>query len=144
MNLQNFLRILRTRWIPVVAAIVVALLGTVIVTATTTPLYKSSTRLFVSTYAGTSLTDAYQGNLFSQERINSYTVLLTGEVLAQRTVDALHLDMSAQALRKEVTARSKAGTVLIDVDVLDPSPVRARDIANTLSNEFVTMVKELE
>ncbi len=144
MNLQNILRILRTRWIPVVAAVVVALLGTVIITATTTPLYKSSTRLFVSTYAGTSLTDAYQGNLFSQERINSYTVLLTGEVLAQRTVDALHLDMSPQALRKEVTARSKAGTVLIDVDVLDPSPVRARDIANTLSNEFVAMVKELE
>ncbi|BBX85809.1 chromosome partitioning protein [Mycolicibacterium aubagnense] len=65
-------------------------------------------------------------------------------MLAQRTVDALHLDMSAQALRKEVTARSKAGTVLIDVDVLDPSPVRARDIANTLSSEFVAMVKQLE
>ncbi|TLH70184.1 polysaccharide biosynthesis tyrosine autokinase [Mycolicibacterium aubagnense] len=144
MNLQNILRILRTRWIPIAAAIVVTVLGTVIITATTTPLYKSSTRLFVSTYAGTSLTDTYQGNLFSQERINSYTVLLTGDVLAQRTVDALHLDMSAQALRKEVTARSKAGTVLIDVDVLDPSPVRARDIANTLSSEFVAMVKQLE
>lgn len=144
MNLQNVLRILRTRWIPVVATIVVALLGTIVITATTTPLYKSSTRLFVSTYAGTSLTDTYQGNLFSQERINSYTVLLTGEVLAQRTINALHLDISTQALRKEITARSKAGTVLIDVDVLDPSPVRARDIANTLSNEFVAMVKELE
>lgn len=144
MNLQNILRILRTRWIPIAAAIVVAMLGTVIITATTTPLYKSSTRLFVSTYAGTSLTDTYQGNLFSQERINSYTVLLTGEVLAQRTVDALHLDISPQALRKEITARSKAGTVLIDVDILDPSPVRARDIANTLSSEFVAMVKQLE
>ena len=144
MNLQNILRILRTRWIPIAAAIVVAMLGTVIITATTTPLYKSSTRLFVSTYAGTSLTDTYQGNLFSQERINSYTVLLTGEVLAQRTVDALHLDISPQALRKEITARSKAGTVLIDVDILDPSPVRARDIVNTLSSEFVAMVKQLE
>ncbi len=144
MNLQNFLKILRQRWIIVSATIVLAVLVAIVITVTTTPLYKSSTRLFISTYAGSSLSDTYQGNLLSQERITSYTILLTGEALAQRTVDALHLDMSTQALRKEITARSKAGTVLIDVDVLDPSPVRARDIANTLSNEFVAMTRTLE
>jgi len=67
-----------------------------------------------------------------------------GTTLAQRTVDALHLDISAQELRKEVSARSKPGTVLIDVEVRDPSPVRARDIANALSDQFVGMVRELE
>lgn len=144
MNLQNLLRILRLRWITISVVIALAVLAAVAVTVTTTPLYKSSTRLFISTYAGTSLSDTYQGNLLSQERIASYTILLTGEALAQRTVNALHLDMSTQALRSEITARSKAGTVLLDVDVLDPSPVRARDIANTLSNEFVAMVKDLE
>ncbi|MUL47839.1 polysaccharide biosynthesis tyrosine autokinase [Mycobacterium sp. CBMA293] len=144
MNLQNFLKILRQRWITVGAAIVLVMLVAVAITVTTTPLYKSSTRLFVSTNAGNSLFDTYQGNLLSQERISSYTALLTGEALAQRTVNALHSDISTQDLRKEVTARSKAGTVLIDVDVLDPSPVRARDIANTLSNEFVAMVRDLE
>jgi len=144
MDLQSFLKILRQRWITVCATIVLAVLAAIVITATTTPLYKSSTRLFVSTYAGSSLSDTYQGNLLSQERISSYTILLTGEALAQRTVNALHLDMSTQALRKEITARSKTGTVLIDVNVLDPSPIRARDIANTLSDEFVKMVRELE
>jgi receptor protein-tyrosine kinase len=33
---------------------------------------------------------------------------------------------------------------LIDVTVLDTSPVRARDIADALSDEFVVMVRELE
>lgn len=144
MNLQKFLKILRARWMTVTAAIVVALLVAIAVTVTTTPLYKSSTRLFVSTYAGSSLSDIYQGNLLSQERVSSYTALLMGTTLAQRTVDALHLDISAQELRKEVSARSKPGTVLIDVEVRDPSPVRARDIANTLSDQFVGMVRELE
>lgn len=144
MNLQRFLRILRLRWMTITAVIVLALLASIAITVTTTPLYKSSTRLFVSTYAGSSLMDTYQGNLLSQERVRSYTILLTGEALAQRTIDALHLDMSARALRQEVSARSKMGTVLIDVDVLDPSPVRARDIANTLSDQFVKMVRELE
>ena len=34
--------------------------------------------------------------------------------------------------------------MLIDVSVLDPSPVQARDIANALSDEFVVMARELE
>ncbi|PRC56929.1 protein tyrosine kinase, partial [Mycobacterium sp. ITM-2017-0098] len=47
-------------------------------------------------------------------------------------------------LQERITAGAKPETVLIDVDVLDESPVRARDIANTLSDEFVVMTRELE
>ena len=67
-----------------------------------------------------------------------------GETLAQRTIDKLGLEMSANSLREEITATAKPDTVLLDVRVLDESPVRARDIANTLSDEFVVMVRELE
>ena len=44
----------------------------------------------------------------------------------------------------KVKASSPPDTVLIDVSVLDPSPVQARDIADALSDEFVVMVRELE
>ncbi len=74
----------------------------------------------------------------------SYSELLMGETLAQRTVDKLGLDMTAAQLQENVTASAKLNTVLINVNVLDNSPVRARDIANTLSDEFVAMVRELE
>jgi capsular exopolysaccharide synthesis family protein len=110
----------------------------------TTPLYQATTRLFVSTTAGSSVSDIYQGNRFSQECVTSYAELLMGETLAQRTIDKLGLDMSAEALRKNVKASAKHDTVLINVEVIDESPVRARDIANTLSDEFVAMVRELE
>lgn len=120
--------------------VVVALISTF----TATPMYQASTRLFVSTGAGDSLSDVYQGTLFSQKRVLSYSQLLTGETLAQRTVDKLGLNMGAADLAAKVSASAKADTVLIDVKVTDESPVRARDIANTLSEEFVTMVKELE
>ena len=59
--------------------------------------------------------EIYQGNLFSQQRVVSYTQLLTGETLAQRTIDKLGLDMSAEALQN-VKASAKLDTVLIDVD----------------------------
>lgn len=98
----------------------------------------------MSTTAGSSLAETYQGNRFSQERVVSYAELLMGQTLAQRTVDKLGLDMSAVDLQARIQARAKRDTVLIGVDVIDDSPVRARDIANTLSEEFVVMVRELE
>lgn len=110
----------------------------------TTPLYEASTRLFVSTTSGASASEIYQGNRFSQERVISYTELLMGETLAQRTIDKLDLEMSAGELQNKVKASSKLDTVLINVSVLDESPVRARDIADALSEEFVVMVRELE
>ncbi len=122
----------------------VVVLGAGIFTILTTPLYQASTRLFVSTAAGTSATDIYQGNRFSQERVISYTELLMGRTLAQRTIDKLGLTIGAPELQERVSATSKLDTVLIDVTVLDESAIRARDIANTLSDEFVLMVRELE
>lgn len=144
MNLQDFFKLLRSRWITVVVTTVVAVLGALTYTLMTQPQYQATTRLFVSTSAGASLSDLYQGNRFSQERVLSYTELIMGETLAQRTVDKLDLDMSAETLKEKVKATAKPDTVLIDVSVLDTSPVRARDIANALSDEFVSLVGELE
>ncbi|MEW5811287.1 MAG: polysaccharide biosynthesis tyrosine autokinase [Actinomycetota bacterium] len=144
MNLQDFVKLLRARWITLSVTIAAALLGAVAISLLTTPLYQASTRLFVSTTSGSSLSDVYQGNLFSQERVVSYAELLKGETLAQRTIDKLGLSMSAAELQSKTKANAKLDTVLINVDVLDESPVRARDIANTLSDEFVAMVRELE
>lgn len=122
----------------------ITLLAAVAVNLLTTPLYQASTRLFVATSSSSSLSDLYQGNRLSQERVLSYTELLMGQTLAQRTIDKLGLDMSPDELTANVKASAKAETVLIDVAVLDKSPVRARDIANALSDEFVVMVNELE
>lgn len=144
MNIQDFVKLLRTRWMIICATITVTVLGAVAVNLLTTPLYQASTRLFVSATSGASVTEMYQGNLFSQQRVISYTELAMGETLAQRTLDKLDLDMTATELQGNVKATSKTDTVLIDVTVTDESPVRARDIADALSDEFVAMVRELE
>lgn len=144
MNLQEVMKLLRTRWVTIAVTTLVMTLAAVAITLLTTPLYKASTRLFVSTTSGSTLAETYQGNRFSQERVVSYAELVTGATLAERTIQKLGLDMNAETLRANVTAGAKPDTVLIDVAVMDSSPVRARDIANTLSDEFVVMVRELE
>ena len=144
MNLQDFAKVVRSRWLTIVVTAMITIFGAVAYTLIQTPLYQASTRLFVSTTSNDSATDLFQGSRYSQERVISYTELVTGETVAQRTIDRLNLDMDASVLKEQITAKSKPGTVLIGVSVLDASPVRARDIANALSDEFVLMAKELE
>jgi receptor protein-tyrosine kinase len=145
LKLQDYAKVLRNRWITVCVTVLVTVLAALAYSLLSTPTYEASTRLFVSTSTGgSSGADLYQGNRLSQERVISYAELLKGETLAQRTIDKLGLDMSAEQLRGNVKARAKPDTVLIDVGVLDTSPVRARDIANAMSDEFVVLVRELE
>jgi receptor protein-tyrosine kinase len=143
-NIQDFVKLVRNRWVTIAVTALITILAAVAYTLLTTPLYQATTRLFVSTTSGSSTSDLYNGNRLSQERVLSYTQLVMGETLAQRTIDRLKLDMSAKDLKAKITAKSKPDTVLIDVSVLDKSPVEARDIANALSNEFVVMARELE
>ena len=144
MNIQDFVKLVRNRWVTIAVTALITILAAVAYTLTQTPLYQASTRLFVSTTSGSSTSDLYNGNRLSQERVLSYSQLLMGETLAQRTIDRLQLDTGAKELKSKVTAKSKPNTVLIEVSVLDTSPVQARDIANALSDEFVVMAKELE
>jgi receptor protein-tyrosine kinase len=144
LNLNDFIKLLRHRWGTVLVTASIITLGVLSYTLTQTPLYQASTRLFVSTMTSASASEMYQGNRLSQDRVLSYTQLVMGETVAQRTVDRLDLDISASDLRKQVTAVSKPGTVLIDVSVRNASPIQARDIANALSDEFVSMARELE
>jgi capsular exopolysaccharide synthesis family protein len=143
-TLQEYGRLLRTRWVVIFLTTAIVLTGAVAVNLLTTPQYEASTRLFVSTTSGASANDIFLGNQSSQQRVISYTELLMGVTLAQRTVNKLGLDMNAVDLARNVKASSKADTVLIDVKVRDESPTRARDIADALSDEFVVMVSELE
>jgi capsular exopolysaccharide synthesis family protein len=141
---QDLARLIRTRWLIITAIAILSVLGAAVATWMTTPQYQSSTRLYVSATSGASAAERFQGNRLSQERVLSYTELLKGQSLAQRTVDKLNLDITADELRSKVKATAKVDTVLINVAVRDASPVRARDIANALSDEFVVMVRELE
>jgi receptor protein-tyrosine kinase len=76
--------------------------------------------------------------------VTSYARLLAGEELAGRVVEKLGLELSATELSDEITATAVQDTVLLDVTVTDPSPQRARDIAEAIGDEFRQMIGELE
>lgn len=144
MEIQDYLKILKARWIIIAVTVVVAILGALGASLLTTPLYESSARMFVSTSGGTSVSETYQGNLFSQQRVASYSELVTSEALATRVLAVLPLNLTPSQLAAKVKASSTPDTVLFDITVSDASPSTARDIANAMASELTAQVEELE
>ncbi len=143
MELSDYLRILRRRWRLVVTTLLLVLLAAALVTWRTTPQYQSDSQLFISTSASSSA-EAYQGNLFSSQRLSSYADLATGTELANRVVSVSGISLSASQLAAKVTAQASPETVLLNISVTDPDPVVAQQLTQLYGEELVALIAELE
>lgn len=145
MDVRDYLKVLRTRWRIAVGTAVVGLLAALGVSLLTTPQYAASSQLFITATASTDTSSgAYQGSQFSQQRVVSYTQLLTGQQVAQRVIDELGLTTSPAGLASRVSVTSVPDSVILAVTVQDPSPTLARDLTNAVADQFTGLVAELE
>jgi receptor protein-tyrosine kinase len=109
-----------------------------------TPQYEAHARLYVSTTGGAPISNAsYQETAASQQIALSLSKLISSEVITERVVRSMHLDMSPSELASKVVATVEPETVLIDLSVTDASPTVAREIANSTAFEFSDFVDEL-
>lgn len=144
MDLKDVLQALRSGWWLLLLATLVGVAGAGAMTWTATPLYSSTTKLFVSTAATTDTSSAYTGNLFSQQRVTSYAELLAGVQLAGLVVEDLGLPLTPAEVASKVSATAVPETVILSVTVTDTSARRAQDIADSLGRQFARQVTQLE
>lgn len=144
MDLRDYLRTLRKRWLIVLLCTVLATGAAVGATMLMTPVYEAKTQLFVSTTGGGNVADAYQGTLFTQQRVKSYADIVSAPSVTRPVVDNLGLRGSPGKLAHKISTEVPLDTVLINISVQDTDPARARNIANAVSAEFAQVVTELE
>jgi non-specific protein-tyrosine kinase len=87
---------------------------------------------------------AYQGDLLSQQEVQSFAELLHGPMLVQAVVTDLGLRAAPGAIAAEISTRPVPQTVLLTATVTDPSPRRAWLIAGSIGIQFTRMVANLE
>lgn len=143
MDLRDYLQVVRRRWRAITVCVLLAVAAAGVLTVTTTPQYASTARMFVSTPQSDSAA-AYQGGLFSQQRVASYADLIGGEDIARRVLDDLGIREDPSALASQVTATASPETVILDVTVTDANPQRAQTLAQSYAEQFTDYVAELE
>src|SRR4051794_1807999 len=146
MDLKQYLRVLRERWVLLACFVLAAVLLAGVYAFAQKPTYAASTQLFVSTSTDQTgnAQAAYQGGLFGQQRVKSYAEIVSSASVVQRVKDELRLPESVQELSKKITASAPLDTVLVNVTVTDRSPARAQAIADSVGRQFTVRVNELE
>lgn len=144
MELKDYLRVLRRSWITLACCTLLGALLAATVAFLTTPTYTAKTQLFVAIQNSGSVTELQQGNTFTQARILSYVETAKTPVVLQPVVDALGLNVSPQALSKQIETSADTKTVLISIAASDESPVQAAALAQAVAESLIAAVQELE
>jgi len=137
-ELRDYIRVLRKRWILIVALT----LGGVAVGALTslliTPKYQANTLSFVSVQNGGSVQEFAQGTTYAQNIIKSFTDAITSPRVLDSVVNdpSLGLDETAAELAEDVSASAALNTVNMQIHVTRADPVEAANIANAVTASF--------
>lgn len=135
MELREYVRACRRRWVWIVVPVLLAAGLAAGLTLSREPAYKSSMVLFVTTGSG----DPDAG----ASRLNSYIALLTGPRVAQTVVTKVGAPLTVDGVRKSLSAEVQAGTDLLVVSATDASADRSRSIVRAATTELVALVKKL-
>ena len=144
MTLNDYLRVLRERWIIMLTAVVLGMGGAAGIWFLRPPEYTAALTMYVSAQTADTTSTAYQGAQLSEQRVKSYVKLVNSPRVSQEVVRRLRLAESPDDLSERITATSSLESVLIEVDVTDPSPRRAAKIANAVGQSLTRLVNELE
>src|SRR4051812_38005338 len=94
------------------------------------PEYTAELTMYVSSQGADTTQAALQGAQLSQDRVASYTELLTSPRVTSDVIQRLGLSETPEELAKKMTASSKLDSVLLDITVTDADPQRATNIVN--------------
>lgn len=108
------------------------------------PTYTAETQLFVAIQGTGSVTELQQGNTFSQARVQSYVKTVGTPVVLRPVVESLGLQVTPSQLAKQVKASADLNTVLINISVVDNSPVQAAAVAQAVADSLIKAVDALE
>ncbi|WP_320068476.1 polysaccharide biosynthesis tyrosine autokinase [Micromonospora sp. RTGN7] len=143
MDVRDYLRAVRRSWWVVLLAVMVSLGVAALVTVQTKPRYVASVTYFV-TIPNQGVSEAYQGSIFMQQRVKSYTDLLESDRLAQSVVAKTPLGLTAEEVQSRINASTVPDTVLLRGTVTDTDAARALRLTEAVSAQFVELVRAVE
>lgn len=142
MDLQEFLRTLRSRWKFCIGTIVLGTIAAFLVVQNISPQYGSDVKLFVAAPTG-SQTD-FAANLSVPQRIASYAGFARDPSLVQQVIKSADLDMTYEELQKKIDAQVIPSTQTIQIDIKADTPALAQQIADAEAQELVKLINKLE
>jgi capsular polysaccharide biosynthesis protein len=105
-----------------------------------TPLYESTSQLYVLSKSTsiTSLADIQMGSNLT----NDYMVVVNGRPIIDKVIDNLGLDETYETLVDKITLNNPTDSRILEITVTDPDPERAKLIADEMAEVSSAFISE--
>jgi succinoglycan biosynthesis transport protein ExoP len=142
-EIRDYLRILRKRWVTIVALSLLGVAAAAGGTILTQPKYEASTLVFVYVQSAGSVGDLAQGSSFAQSQVKSYAEVVSQPRVLDSVISSLGLTETASERASSVSATAPQDTVNIEISVSSDSPSEAADLANAVTASFRQVITEI-
>jgi len=143
-ELQDYLAVVRKRWLSILLVTLVTVGAAVAATLLTEPTYTARAQVYVSVRNAGTTSDLLQGSNYTQRQVKSYTDIATTPRVLVPVIEQLDLATTPDALARAIAADSPLDTSLINIRASDPDPQVASDIANAVADSLAEQVADLE
>ena len=128
-------------WIIAVAVVICAVIGLVYTTAFVDTEYTAKTRIYVLNRSDTNV--SYSDFQISNQVLDDYVVLITGENVTKEVISTLKLDISSKALEHMIKVTAPNDTHILQISVTDTDAQRAAEIANCVREVASVQIKDI-
>jgi succinoglycan biosynthesis transport protein ExoP len=142
-DLRDYLRILRKRWIIIVAATLLGTAASAAVTIATAPEYEASTLVYIQVQSTGTVGELAQGSTFIQNQVKSFAEVVGTPRVLDSVITTLDLPDSAVGLAQSVVATAPLDTVNVKISVTRDDPMEAAEIANAVTASFREVVGDI-
>ena len=107
------------------------------------PTYEASTKIFIGKEGAES--EGYNSSDVSmyQNLIKTYSELIKTKDLVNRAIDNSEYDLSVNNVLNGITVNTLTGTQILQISYQSKSPSIAKNILESITNEFITKAEEL-
>lgn len=131
---ELFYVLLRKAWIIIVAALICALGVGIVSKLVLTPIYTSSTKLYILSRQNKETTTTYSDLQTGAQLVKDYQVLVKSRPVTEQVIADLELDMNHEDLASIIQVNAVEDTRIIEIHVNHSDPIIAKEIADRLAD----------
>jgi polysaccharide biosynthesis transport protein len=135
MDLARYLEILKRRKWVIISTVLAALMVASVGARLQDPTYSAAATVRVAQASQGSV--EYSDYVYAERLMNTYAVMLKSWPVLREVAQRLGVDLTPEALEKQIKIEILLNTELLRISVEDQNPVLARDIANGLAAVLV-------
>lgn len=150
-DLRELFGVLISRWVIILAVgIICAVAAGVFTKLCITPMYQSTTKIYMlskgeSSSSGgvsaalTSITDMQMGS----QIITDFQAMITCDPIMEKVIDNLELDVKNEGLAAKISTNNPDNTRILELTVTDADPFIAKEIANEVADVSIEYIAEV-